>query len=122
MSLVNSVVNLDVYRSNVGSTQGARPVLAYKADNYDANGGSVATMPTPVDKQALSTAVTNLNQYISSAVSSIEFAVDEDSGKTLVKVVDAETRKVLRQIPNEEVLALSKTLDRMAGMIIKQKV
>jgi flagellar protein FlaG len=35
-------------------------------------------------------------------------------------VVDTSTKQVLRQIPNEEVLAMSKTLDKLQGLIGRQ--
>ena len=38
----------------------------------------------------------------------------------VVKVVDVDSHQVLRQIPNEEVLAMSKTLDRLQGLVIRQ--
>ncbi|MGQ2967046.1 flagellar protein FlaG, partial [Methylophilus sp.] len=44
------------------------------------------------------------------------------SDRIVVKVVDTETQKVLRQIPNEEVLAISKTLDKLRGLVIRQAV
>ena len=113
-----SIVNLDVYRGIQSIAKPSRPAAAYTLPVLAAE--SVATQQ--VSKEELDTAVNHLNQYISSAVSSIEFSVDEDSGRTLVKVVDTETRKVLRQIPNAEVLALSKTLDRVEGLLIKHTV
>jgi len=38
----------------------------------------------------------------------------------IVKVVDTASKQVLRQIPNEEVLAMSKTLDKLQGLMIRQ--
>lgn len=66
-------------------------------------------------------AVENLNKFIAPAVQTIAFSIDHESGKTIVKVLDAETQKVLRQIPNAEVLAISKTLDKLQGLIFHQK-
>lgn len=52
----------------------------------------------------------------------LEFSVDEAAvGKTVVKVVDKETGDMIRQIPSEEALAIAKALDRLQGLLIRQK-
>lgn len=40
----------------------------------------------------------------------VNFEVDQDLNQTIIKVVDAETQKTIRQIPNEELLTISKRL------------
>lgn len=76
--------------------------------------------PVVVDKSVLDAAVKKLNEFVAPALQTIEFSVDQDSERTVVKVIDTVTQKVLRQIPNEEVLAISKTLDKLQGLVIKQ--
>jgi len=49
------------------------------------------------------------------------FPFDDDTGRTVVKVVDASTDEVIRQIPSEEVLAIAKALDKLQGVLIKQE-
>jgi flagellar protein FlaG len=73
-----------------------------------------------VDKTALVTAVKKLNDFVAPALQTIEFALDQQSERMVVKVVDTASKKVLRQIPNEEVLAMSKTLDKLQGLVIRQ--
>jgi flagellar protein FlaG len=52
----------------------------------------------------------------------IEFAVDKDSGNTVIRILDLETDKVIRQIPSEEMLVLSKALEKMQGALLQNKV
>ncbi len=75
---------------------------------------------TQIDKDALAGAVKKLNEYVAPALQTIEFSLDHDSKRMIVKVVDTATHKVLRQIPNEEVVAMSKTLDKLQGLVIRQ--
>jgi flagellar protein FlaG len=77
--------------------------------------------PTEVNKQALTGAVQKLNEYVAPALQTIQFSIDQDSERIVVKVVDTATQKVLRQIPNEEVLAITKTLDKLQGLVINQE-
>ncbi|MCB5189255.1 flagellar protein FlaG [Methylobacillus arboreus] len=65
-------------------------------------------------------AVKQINEFIAPIMQSIQFSTDNDSGRIVVKVVDSETQKVLRQIPSEEALAISKALDSLQGLIIRQ--
>jgi flagellar protein FlaG len=44
---------------------------------------------------------------------SVNFTVDDESDKTIIKVVDADTQKVIRQIPSEEMLTISKRIQAM---------
>lgn len=73
-----------------------------------------------VEKEELVGAVKKLNEHVAPALQTIEFSLDQESKRMIVKVVDTETRKVLRQIPNEEVVAMSKTLDKLQGLVIRQ--
>lgn len=73
-----------------------------------------------VDQDTLAGAVKKLNEYVAPALQTIEFSLDYESKRMIVKVVDTATHKVLRQIPNEEVLAMSKTLDNLQGLVIRQ--
>ncbi|MDR0440380.1 MAG: flagellar protein FlaG [Candidatus Accumulibacter sp.] len=71
--------------------------------------------------EGLQEAVEKIQKFVSMAACNIEFSIDEDSGRTVVKVVDRETKDVVRQIPSEEMLDLAQALDKLQGLLIKQK-
>jgi len=50
----------------------------------------------------------------------LEFSVDRDTERVVVKVVDKETHEVVKQFPSEEALAISKALDKLQGLMVKQ--
>ena len=89
------------------------------------NGASVAIqVPSKqdvVDPAELKRAVDAINQLLKPVNSNIEFSIDQDSGRTLVKVVDTETNTVIRQTPSREVLAIAKELDKLQGLLIREK-
>lgn len=76
---------------------------------------------TALEKAALEIAVKKLNELVAPSLQSVQFAMDEEENRVVVKVVDTATHKVLRQIPNEEVLAFSKTLGRLQGLVVSEK-
>ena len=83
------------------------------------------TLPSEQDKNpsrdAISSAVDNLNQYVQTIRRELEFSIDENSGRTVIKVLDAETKEVIRQIPPEEVVSLSQNLSKKESAIFSRE-
>lgn len=52
---------------------------------------------------------------------SLRFHVDQDTGKTVVALLDPEGQ-VLRQMPTEEALEVAKAIGRFQGMFVNLKV
>ena len=75
----------------------------------------------PPTAAAVTDAIKQINRVVREAGQNIEFSVDDDSGRTVVKVVDTETNKVLRQLPSEAAMAIAKGLDSVKGMLINSK-
>lgn len=73
-------------------------------------------------KEQTQQAVAAINKSMADMSRSLEFAVDEDTHMTIVKVVDTQTQDVIRQIPSEEVVAIAKALDKIQGLLIRQQV
>jgi len=72
-------------------------------------------------EQAVRESVEKLNNFIRPYVTSLRFSVDKDLGHVVVKVMDNETKEVLKQIPSEDALALTKALGKVAGLIVRQE-
>lgn len=66
-----------------------------------------------VSVDELGNAVEDINQFVNSQGRTLNFSVDEESGKPVVKVVDFQTKEVIRQIPSEEVLTMAKAIKRL---------
>lgn len=66
-------------------------------------------------------AMNEVREAISPVAQNLLFSIDEDTGHTVVRVVDAETEEVIRQIPSEEILAIAKALDKLQGVLLKQE-
>ena len=54
----------------------------------------------------LTTVVAALNDYVQSVKRDLQFAMDQDSGRTVITVLDTETQEIVRQIPPESAVAL----------------
>lgn len=71
------------------------------------------------DRQQISTAVSALKDYVQNISRDLEFTVDEEINQVIIRVYDAETQEVIRQIPAEEVLDLARQLARSDGLLLK---
>ncbi len=52
----------------------------------------------------------------------LSFAQHEDTGRTMVEVMDKDTKTLIRQIPSEDVLNMAAKMDEMIGMLFDEKV
>lgn len=66
-------------------------------------------------------ALKTLNEFTAMTAQDVSFAMDEESGKTIVKVVDTATQEVLRQFPSAEALSIAHSIDKMQGLLIREK-
>jgi flagellar protein FlaG len=79
--------------------------------------GGNASPPQVAEAADLSRAVAALNRFLADSQRSFRFQVDDDSGRTIVRIVNPETGELVRQIPSEDVLAAARAL-RGAGSLI----
>jgi len=52
----------------------------------------------------------------------LQFSVFEDTGKTVVRVMDKDTGELIRQIPPKELLELAAKLEDMMGIMFDKQV
>ena len=70
--------------------------------------------------EELTGAVNQLNGYLEEAHRGLRFTIDDDSGRTIVRVIDTETDEVIRQIPSEEMLVVIRHFSEMTGKIFDE--
>lgn len=75
----------------------------------------------PPEKQEVEKAVAQLAEFVSSRQSQISFSIDDSSGSQIVKIMDTESKQVIRQFPSEEAVAIARALDKLQGLLIKDK-
>lgn len=69
-----------------------------------------------------------INELFQNESRSLQFSVDEDSGRTVIKIIDTATGEQIKQIPAEELLEISRKLSAQvesdevkAGVLVKSK-
>lgn len=100
------------------SKQGAVAVApAGSADTRAAFDTSRSARPEQKDVED---AVEKVQKVVAAQANNLLFSIDEESGRTVVKVVDSTTKETIRQIPSEEILSIAKALDKLQGLLLKQ--
>ena len=74
-------------------------------------------------QEKLKAALADLQSKLQSSAPDLQlsFSVDKDTDRPVVKVVDASTNEVIRQIPSKEILQLDKDIDKMQGLLLDKK-
>ncbi len=71
--------------------------------------------------EGIDQAVRDINSYLQKVQRNLEFSVDQETKHLVVKVIDAESGEVVRQIPAESVLAMARDLRKEKGLLFAQR-
>ncbi|GAB3537640.1 hypothetical protein GCM10027343_01330 [Noviherbaspirillum agri] len=118
---INTSVSIGMESLQKGSVAAETPVAARPAAAPAEAVTSVQQPGTVPNMRELDHALDNINKIVQIQSPGLEFSIDPDSNRTIVKVIDRQTQEVLRQIPSEEALKISKSLDQLTGLLIRQK-
>ncbi|WP_295401271.1 flagellar protein FlaG [uncultured Thiocystis sp.] len=75
----------------------------------------------PATVEQVAQAVDRINQMMQNGQQTLSFQLDDDSGQMVVRVTDAQTKEVIRQIPSEETLKFAEYVDGLVGLIFNKK-
>jgi len=116
-----------------GSSGVSKPTVRSGADTVQENN---AVKPSPGDKNRVNVenvaekpsgkeiekTLVKVNELAKSLSRKLSFSYDDRIEKIIVKVMEGDTEKVIRQIPPEEMIRLSLRMDEIMGMLINQSV
>lgn len=66
-------------------------------------------------------AVREVNAGLESRSIGLQFEIDKDTDKVIVKVIDRVNGEVIRQIPNEEVIRIAKVMGKAPGLLVSHQ-
>lgn len=76
-------------------------------------------MQTVSEPEAVAQAAQQVRDFLQITRRDLEFSVDKESGRTIIRVLNAATGELVRQIPPDEVLAIAKRLDQPEGVLFR---
>jgi flagellar protein FlaG len=76
-----------------------------------------------VSEDEIKRATEELQRCVNKLAPELAFSVDEDTGRSIITLTDRNTDEVIRQIPSEEALALTRAMDQFQrGLIFNRQV
>ena len=111
-SITNVALLGRTVESNRSSSSNSTEKVAEQRQTVAVEVTAVETHEVDVElsQEALEKVVSQLNAYIQNTQRDVDFSVDDATGRVVVKVIDSQSEEVIRQIPSEEMLAISRHL------------
>jgi flagellar protein FlaG len=70
-------------------------------------------------KEELAQALKSINTALQDRSPGLEFSIDRDSDRSVVKVVDKDTQEVIRQMPSREAIEIARALDKLHSIMVR---
>ena len=75
----------------------------------------------PVSEQVVMDALEKVNRSLAGSSRRFDISIHEKTNEIMVKVIDSETDKVIREIPSEKILDMVAKLWELAGLIVDER-
>ncbi|PKB21733.1 flagellar protein FlaG [Janthinobacterium sp. 64] len=102
-----------------GGATAAKPAAPAATDS-NPTGKAASKEDAQSELKEVKQVVSDINKAMQFMSRELEFSVDTDSERTVVKVIDQQTREVIRQMPTKEALEIGKALEKVQGLLIRQ--
>ena len=93
------------------ATRSAKPAGAASA---------APAVPAPT-RGEVEQAVSSANEQMHSIAPSLQFEIDADTQQVVIRLVDRQDQRVLRQVPSAEMLAIARALERMQALLVRTR-
>lgn len=107
------VPKVEVQKATVAELAIKKPVIQSQSSEEQKDG---------ISKGKLQEAVDSINEFLYTQQKTSKFVFHEGLDKYYVKLVDAETDEVIKEIPPEQLLNAFYEMKKLAGMIVDEKI
>ncbi|UUO23150.1 flagellar protein FlaG [Colwellia sp. M166] len=83
----------------------------------------------PESAEQLEQAIAIVSDFINQPPRNVNFTKDNDSGKTVIKVIDNESKELIKQFPSEELISIAQKIQALhqevgekAGILLDKRV
>ncbi|HOQ17435.1 MAG TPA: flagellar protein FlaG [Defluviitaleaceae bacterium] len=123
MKVENSVQTAQMTMQNIQNQKYGNLAQEQKLDNnqvVDQKQKSTDSNLTIAEKTVIE-AIERANKKLSGVFAEFEFSIHEKTKQISIKVINKETKEIIREIPPEQVLDMVAHLWEMAGIILDEK-
>jgi flagellar protein FlaG len=118
--LTNAQSNMDV--TGVTQTPVLEKITGGQKPEPDRLDLSKELKPSKISRKDVEGMVDALKDLTQTLQTKLNFSVDEGTNDIVVKVIDKNTDKVIRQIPPEELLKLQEKMQDLTGFLLSDNV
>ena len=104
--------------TNLAIKSDAQVVAAVVTTPIKPSGVLEASQPS---REVVAKAAEQLQSFVQSMGRNLSFSVDEVSGYNIVRVVNPDTGELIRQLPSEELLKISRDFQRLNNALVSQR-
>lgn len=90
--------------------------------NTEASSQSQENIQSRPTEEQLQQALDKVKEGFEKANIGFEYSIDEKTNREVVKVIDKDTKEVIRQFPPEEILTMLQKMYEMLGVLIDKKI
>lgn len=120
---LNNMLALQGEKTNTPSSTLQNQAQLANANTYSSElKANESLSNTELSPDKLEKVAQQLQNFMGEMNRSIQFKVDEDSGRNVIKVIDKESGDLVKQYPSEEVLGIVSKLAEATGVLIDFKV
>ncbi len=117
-----STQNINNATSNRGVSGDSAPVANVTKSKAAATEQPLTAAKRAPSQEILQQMVEQANKAMSITNSDLAFTVDESTKKTVIKVTESETGKVIMQFPSEDMLSITRAIDNaQRNVLLKTK-
>jgi len=92
--------------------------MQYKEDKIE---DDFNKLDSKTQNEIIKNSIEELNKRLNMLNSQLKIERDEDTGIQVVKIIDTETKEIIRQLPPEVVLKIAKYIDEVTGLLFNDK-
>jgi flagellar protein FlaG len=90
--------------------------------NQQPAGSSTGVQGGDTSNEAIEKKVEDLNSQVQNLQRDLHFSVDAESGRTIIRVIDSETKETIRTIPPEDISVIAQRLEKHSGVLFNTSV
>jgi len=117
------IVSTDALRSNIKTETANMAVKMSTLENEKTirPQNEVQIDKKPIDKELLEEAVEKFNKAVAAYNRECKISIHEKTGNIMVKIIDTETKEIVREIPPERILDIVAKMWEIAGILIDER-
>lgn len=112
--------NVDETTASVSRTQ-AEDEKNSSDNNNNKNGQNQGTQQNQAMSESLKKAIAEMNEKINNSNQEAIFGVHEETNRVMIKIVDKETKEVVKEFPPEKTLDMIAKVWEVAGILVDEK-